>query len=68
MLDSLIVGCCAVLVGLVLLSLLLCICLGCIFWGGYLLLCVHVEVWQFVGCSWCVGCELGKVCVFSLGV
>ena len=30
-----------VLVGLMLLSLLLCICLGCIFiWGEYLLLCV----------------------------
>ena len=49
-------------------ELLLCIRLGCIFWGVILLLCVYVGVCQFFGCSWCVGCKLGIVCVSSLGV
>ena len=41
-LYSLSVECCVVLEGLVLLSLQLCICLGCIFWVEYLMLYVCV--------------------------
>ena len=55
MLYSLSVGCYVVIGGLMLLSLLLCICLvGCTFKGEYLLLCV---------CVWECDNFLDAVCV-----